>query len=191
MRGWIALLLVAVLRGQAPLVDAFGHAQGLCSDSVRCLAMDARGFLWVGTADGLSRCDGTHFETYGLDQGLATTQIDVLATDARGGIALGMPGPRFARYDATGVPVFRCPRIEGTEVGRNVCSVCFGDGDDLWFTTETGLFRARGGDGVGDAPERVGTDARGIWYTAVARGSRGDIAWFTREKTVLFGSKGI
>jgi ligand-binding sensor domain-containing protein len=39
----------------------FSTQQGLSNQFINCLAKDDRGFLWIGTAEGLNRFDGRHF----------------------------------------------------------------------------------------------------------------------------------
>src|SRR5215208_5426783 len=50
------------VRGRLPL-EAFTVAQGLANDSVTAITPDSRGFLWFATLDGLSRYDGSAFDT--------------------------------------------------------------------------------------------------------------------------------
>ena len=44
-------------------------SDGLPSNSVRCMFQDSKGFLWLGTLDGLTRYDGNTFLTYQLESG--------------------------------------------------------------------------------------------------------------------------
>jgi len=47
----------------------FGSNEGLSQGTVRDIVQDAKGFLWVGTADGLNRFDGYSFKAYRPDTG--------------------------------------------------------------------------------------------------------------------------
>lgn len=42
----------------------YNISQGLPDNNVQCLAQDARGFLWIGTSEGLSRYDGKSFKNF-------------------------------------------------------------------------------------------------------------------------------
>jgi ligand-binding sensor domain-containing protein len=42
----------------------YDEAAGLSSRSIQCLLQDSRGFLWMGTADGLNRYDGYNFTVF-------------------------------------------------------------------------------------------------------------------------------
>jgi ligand-binding sensor domain-containing protein/signal transduction histidine kinase len=48
---------------------------GLASDEITDLRVDERGYLWVGTVDGLSRFDGERFVTFGPESGLPSARI--------------------------------------------------------------------------------------------------------------------
>lgn len=65
-------------------------SDGLPSNSVRCMFQDSKGFLWLGTLDGLTRYDGNTFLTYQLESGkhdrisLADNRIKHVAEDKNG-----------------------------------------------------------------------------------------------------------
>ena len=48
----------------------FTVADGLPQIEITCVFEDRRGYLWVGTTDGLARFDGRDFATYGVAEGL-------------------------------------------------------------------------------------------------------------------------
>lgn len=65
---FVCLLLVVQTRAQTRFSD-FSYrlldvSDGLCDNKVQSMAMDDRGFLWIGTAEGLSRFDGRNFRNY-------------------------------------------------------------------------------------------------------------------------------
>ncbi len=62
----LILLLVVCLRVQAQQSFAFSHMTtddgiGLASNLVTCIYQDPKGYMWVGTANGLQRFDGSKF----------------------------------------------------------------------------------------------------------------------------------
>lgn len=91
----LALAAAALLSAQGlpapPGVFAFrsyGSGQGLSNLSVNALAQDAKGFLWIGTEDGLFRLEGGQARRFGTAEGLpdATIESFGLGAAADGGL---------------------------------------------------------------------------------------------------------
>lgn len=51
----------------------YTRKDGLSNNTVTAIVKDNRGFLWIGTSEGLNRFDGTHFSTYFSDPHNSTT----------------------------------------------------------------------------------------------------------------------
>ncbi len=77
LASWLALLLLMGRGLATPLpaphafVRQFGPADGLSQPFIYCLLQDQQGYLWLGTAEGLVRYDGTRFTTLTTHDGLA------------------------------------------------------------------------------------------------------------------------
>ncbi|UOG74093.1 ATP-binding protein [Hymenobacter tibetensis] len=56
----------------------FGPADGLPQPFIYALAQDQAGYLWIGTAEGLVRYDGTEFVTFSTKDGLAEDFVTAL-----------------------------------------------------------------------------------------------------------------
>jgi hypothetical protein len=77
-------------RLEAEGLRRFSQADGLGSDHVLALHLDARGTLWIGTADGgLSRLQEGRFATVTSRQGLPDDTISQILEDAAGTLWLG------------------------------------------------------------------------------------------------------
>lgn len=127
----------------------FGVGDGLSQSSVYALARDARGFLWIGTHDGLDRFDGLGFTVFRRDPADARSpshdRIGALLPDADGGLWL-LTGTSvdhrdartgwFTRYGvpvAGGTPYALAPRRDG--------GLWIGTGDGLYvLDPRTGRF---------------------------------------------------
>ncbi|KAA9338480.1 response regulator [Hymenobacter busanensis] len=69
---WLLLLASAALRAQpTAFVKHFGPAEGFAPRFVYALAQDPQGYLWVATAEGVVRYDGTAFRAFTTKSGLA------------------------------------------------------------------------------------------------------------------------
>jgi len=90
--GWLVLWGLLGLAGPgygAPgpqsFVRQFGPAEGLRQPFIYCLLQDRQGYLWLGTAEGLVRYDGTHFTTLTTHDGLADNFVTGLWQDPTSG----------------------------------------------------------------------------------------------------------
>ncbi len=77
---------------------------GLSNNVVTALLQDQRGFLWIGTSDGLNRYDGYEFVTYrsisGDSSSLSSSSITALQEEASGDIWVGTT-KGMNRFDPT------------------------------------------------------------------------------------------
>jgi signal transduction histidine kinase/ligand-binding sensor domain-containing protein len=73
--------------------ERFTSEQGLSSNIVYCLFQDSKGFLWIGTNDGLNRYDGYHFKTWRNNpsdsNSLPANVVNSICEDASGNIWVG------------------------------------------------------------------------------------------------------
>lgn len=65
---FIFFFIVLLVEGVEAAVDVrstrFTTTSGLGNNSVRYMYQDSKGFIWMGTLNGLSRFDGTSFITF-------------------------------------------------------------------------------------------------------------------------------
>lgn len=85
---WCLLLCLAVLCFSAhagePSSKHFTTADGLASNTVYCGFQDSRGYIWFGTAAGVSRFNGADFETFTTANGLGGNEVHHIVEDAKG-----------------------------------------------------------------------------------------------------------
>ncbi len=108
-----------------------GYEQGLSNSTIECIFQDHRGFIWLGTRDGLDRYDGNEITVYRnnpSDTGsLSDNFIRCIIEDSSGALWIGtsnglnrMSGGRFTRYYHLGA----------------VSSLCFDGEGRLWVGTD-------------------------------------------------------
>ena len=96
----------AWLYGQRYSFKRYDQESGLPDQSVRCLAQDRAGFLWVGTDNGLFRYDGNRFRGFTTDDGLPSARIEAINQDGDGTLWVAtysglarLKGDRFETVD--------------------------------------------------------------------------------------------
>jgi signal transduction histidine kinase/ligand-binding sensor domain-containing protein/ActR/RegA family two-component response regulator len=72
------LLLTGQLSAQRYQFREYAQRDGLTTLPIECLFQDRKGFLWVGTQDGLFRFDGHEFKEFGRETGLESTLIQAV-----------------------------------------------------------------------------------------------------------------
>ena len=77
-------------QSQSLKFEHIGTAQGLSQVNVATIIQDSRGFMWIGTRDGLNRYDGYTFTTYRHDEqntgSLSSSMVSDMAEDKDGNI---------------------------------------------------------------------------------------------------------
>jgi len=114
--GLLLVLSGAAKAAQLPqptaFVKQFGPNDGLSQPFIYCLLQDRQGYLWLGTAEGLVRYDGTRFQTLTTADGLAENFVTGLweepgtgrlwvAHNLGGRSLRPVPGARFQPQPAT------------------------------------------------------------------------------------------
>lgn len=116
------------------------------------LYQDSRGYLWIGTNEGLTRYDGVNFRHYGITEGLPNSHVwcisgsrrspDTIYIGTHGGGLTRLAGERFQS-----VPL-------GTALAANVVADVVEDADGVvWCRTNRGVYRVRGDGAEGFHPQ--------------------------------------
>jgi len=78
---FIFLIQTNGLFGQIKIHKHLTSKDGLVNDRIEVIEQDKKGYLWIGTDDGLSRWDGNKFFNYQKHNGLSSSRIKDLAVD--------------------------------------------------------------------------------------------------------------
>ncbi|OFX41184.1 MAG: hypothetical protein A2W95_06030 [Bacteroidetes bacterium GWA2_40_14] len=81
--------------------DNYGVKEGLSQSKVYDVIQDTDGFIWLGTASGVSRFDGRQFKNYTADDGLSVNGVQTILQDSKGNIWFGHTGGGITLYDGS------------------------------------------------------------------------------------------
>ncbi|NIM79873.1 MAG: GHKL domain-containing protein [Candidatus Aminicenantes bacterium] len=109
---------------------------GLPSPIVYCIYQDSKGYLWMGTDNGLSRFDGVEFKNFKKEDGLTDNRIKAILEDRQGNIWIAAGRFGVSCFSADGV-------VNDTHrnslADRTVYSIVEDKDGKLWFGTSKGL----------------------------------------------------
>jgi signal transduction histidine kinase/CheY-like chemotaxis protein/streptogramin lyase len=170
-RAVVALMLLIPLSAQVTRADApphrlpetpqfelFGPEDGLPSSTVYALAQDAKGYLWIGTADGLARYDGVGFKVFRHDpkdpHSLPSNVVQALHVDAQQRLWIACEGgglsvlsdalsSQFSHYNETNLQNFSAPDVWAitSDVEGTLWFGGFGSGLHQWKPDSPTLHR--------------------------------------------------
>ncbi len=173
-------LVASICRAEQLPVHRLGTADGLAEETVTALLRDTRGYLWVGSLNGLSRFDGERFKVYGLADGLPKLRIFALA-EGRDGTIWVATGGGLVRLDpaqSATRPVFR-PAGAAAAAGRAVEEVFVDRAGEVWFGSGGELFRIEQG---GALPTGLAAaEPRGAVVRSMREGADGTI-WIAASR---------
>ena len=86
---FIAFIFPIKLNGQSVSFKRYSTEDGLPHNVGFDLMQDRKGFMWIGTDNGLVRFDGVQFKTYSIQDGLTSPYIITLSEDKDGTIWIG------------------------------------------------------------------------------------------------------
>lgn len=112
-RVWYILILLHFLGlhlfAQDYVFKRYTTSDGLVNEIILQIMQDSNGFLWISTASGISRFDGTHFKNYGYTEGLQGLIVYKIFEDKNNRLWIGtskgiarLEGSRFIQYSNTG-----------------------------------------------------------------------------------------
>lgn len=115
---------------------------GLASQGVRALYQDSRGFLWIGTSNGLSMYDGVRFRTFSVANGLSNNWITAITDNPRepGTLWIGTIAGGVNKLTSHGVRAFR---VGEDNLENNVSSVAAHTSGFVWFSANQRIYQVK------------------------------------------------
>ena len=125
--------------------EHIGIAEGLSQSVVNAILQDQRGFLWIGTEDGLNRYNGYEIEIFRPDptnpRSLSDRWITSLAEDSQGYIWIGTRQGGLNRYDPQTGDFAHYQHESGVResLADDYVWALLADGTEVWVATANGL----------------------------------------------------
>ncbi len=95
----LLFFLQEVANAQLLPIRIFNVQDGLSQSEVKTIIQDSIGYLWFGTADGLSRFDGTTFKNFSIHNGLSGNNITTAYVDGDSLIWFGLAQNGISIYN--------------------------------------------------------------------------------------------
>ena len=115
---------------------------GLSQNSALAIIQDRKGFIWIGTKDGLNRFDGISFKIYRCGQdknSLVNNHIKCLYQDSRGNIWIGTYGG-LNRFNPETEQFATYQKSDSTDLCSNLITAILEDSHkNIWIGTSGGL----------------------------------------------------
>ncbi len=178
----LLFLLCTTMHAQVLPSGTYTTRDGLPSNRILALFQDSRGYVWIGTNNGLSRYDGAQFTTYSTVQGLSNNWITDITENPRepGTLWIGTIAGGVNRLRDGSVSVFRPGTDDAT---NNISSIAVDTTGTVWATTFHGLFMIRD-----DSIHRV-TQLEGGRSDHLMSADDGTV-WLARDNQLSFHAPG-
>jgi ligand-binding sensor domain-containing protein/serine phosphatase RsbU (regulator of sigma subunit) len=132
---WLVVLFsITAVPGLAQnyFFDNYGVKQGLSEQKVYTLLQDSKDYIWLGTANGVSRFDGRKFENFTSRNNLATGGVRCIIEDSLGYIWLGHLNGGITRFNGQ---KFEQAAFDSIVVTGDITGIAQIK-DKLWFTSK-------------------------------------------------------
>jgi len=120
--------------------------EGLSQSQVSCIYQDSRGFIWIGTYDGLNRYDSYNFKSYKPERenqdSISHNRITSISEDDKGYLWIGTDGGGVNRFNPETGKFFSCRNNSETFQGLEddtVNSIYKDKNNRVWVGTDSEL----------------------------------------------------
>ena len=133
---YLALLLLLTLpfssSGQIYYFDNYNVQNGLAQSNIYTIIQDQGGYIWLGTAGGVSRFDGLNFINYTTDDGLADNGVKSILETQDGRIWLGHIGGGISRIENGVASTFNLDTVPSND---DITAIVQDTHGHLWIST--------------------------------------------------------
>jgi signal transduction histidine kinase/ligand-binding sensor domain-containing protein len=175
------LLIILIFPGthvsfcQSLVFDHLTIREGLSQSVGECILQDQKGFIWIGTHDGLNRFDGRNMIAYNAGtrlNELSNGYVNAIAADGTGKIWVGTRVGLNMFNTSNGIftTFFRLPKDKNSLSNNDITELLIDAANNLWVGTRYGLNEY---DRIKNAFKRIGDTTLNI--TTLAQEDDGTI----------------
>ncbi len=131
---WLVLFLPLTIpeaMAQKYFFDNYNIKQGLSEQKVYTLLQDSKDYIWLGTANGVSRFDGKTFQNFSSHDSLASGGVKCIIEDSLGYIWFGHLNGAISRFNGRS---FERTAFDSIILTGDITSISQ-IGDKIWFTS--------------------------------------------------------
>ena len=119
--------------------ERLNTSHGLSNNEVRKVFQDSKGYLWVGTADGLNKYDGYNFTVYRNDpqdiNSISNNSVWDILEDKSGNLWVSTnDGLNYFNYDKESFKSYNYTEVQGTWTNSSI-ALYEDDEENIWFGT--------------------------------------------------------
>lgn len=126
-----SLITLTPLGAQKLFFDNYGVKQGLSEQKVYTILQDSKDYIWLGTANGVSRFDGRKFDNFSSRNGLSSYGVKCIIEDSSGIIWFGHLNGGISRYNGT---EFEKVSFDSLSLSGDITSIAQIK-NTMWFTS--------------------------------------------------------
>lgn len=175
---WIGTVLDGLYRiGTDGKQTEYDEENGLLRNNVRCLLVDDRDRLWVGTKFGLNLLDGGRLRVFTVHQGMPNDNIACAFQDGEGNVWFGTDGAGALKYAGDRFVTYTIKDGLCSDLVMNITADAQGD---LWLGTyDNGICRM---DGMAMVSTLDGLPNNTVWCGLLSRSGN---MWFGTSEGVV------
>lgn len=128
---FLLFINVSTLWGQPFHYKVFDTQDGLLSTEISSLCQDSKGYLWIGTAVGLSKYDGYSFQNYTTSDGLPKGRVNTILENEEGDLWISTE-KGIGYYDGKQFKEIGFPTSDQPEI---IETIFFNHDNTLWVGT--------------------------------------------------------
>ena len=130
--GIAIIIVIPTTFSQSFFFDNYSVKDGLAQSNVYSIVQDKSGYLWLGTASGITQFDGVKFTNYSTEDGLAENGVRAIFEDTAGNLWFGHTGGGITKYNGK---AFQEVKLDSLTLNSDIASINLDAKNQMWFAS--------------------------------------------------------